>query len=58
MLGLPVASEFLPTRTGDVQHSWADCTEARQLLGWEPVVDLEEGLRLTVARAVAAANVE
>jgi UDP-glucose 4-epimerase len=58
VLGLPVTSEFLPTRTGDVQHSWADCREARQLLGYEPAVDLEEGLRLTVTQAVAAANVE
>jgi UDP-glucose 4-epimerase len=58
VLGLPVTAEFLPTRTGDVQHSWADCGEARQLLGWEPAIDLEEGLRLTVAQAVAAANVE
>ncbi len=58
VLGLPVASEFLPTRTGDVQHSWADCAEARQLLGYKPAVDLEEGLRLTVTHAVAAANVD
>ncbi len=41
--------EHLPPRPGDVRHSRADITRARQGLGYEPRVDLEEGLRRTVA---------
>ena len=36
------------SRAGDVRHSLADITKARTLLGYEPTVDLEEGLRKTV----------
>ena len=35
-------------RVGDVLHSLADITRARELLGYEPQVQLEEGLRLTL----------
>jgi UDP-glucose 4-epimerase len=45
VLGLPVEKEFLPQRAGDVRDSWADCREAHRLLGYEPAVDLREGLR-------------
>lgn len=41
-------AEFKPARVGDVRHSLADITRARQLLGYEPQVGLEEGLRLTI----------
>ena len=46
-LGRPVEKEFLPTRTGDVRDSWADISAAASLLGYEPSVGLDEGLRLT-----------
>jgi UDP-glucose 4-epimerase len=36
------------SRAGDVRHSLADITKARTLLGYEPTMDLEEGLRKTV----------
>jgi UDP-glucose 4-epimerase len=48
ILGKPVEKEYLPARAGDVRDSWADVSEARRLLGFEPRVGLEEGLRLTV----------
>ena len=35
-------------RVGDVRHSLADITRARELLGYEPQVGLEEGLRQTL----------
>ena len=35
-------------RVGDVLHSLADITRAREMLGYEPRVGLEEGLRLTM----------
>jgi dTDP-L-rhamnose 4-epimerase len=31
-------------RIGDIRHCYADITEARRVLGWEPRVKLEEGL--------------
>ena len=32
----------------DMQVTWADTSLARQYLDWEPVVDLEKGLRMTI----------
>jgi UDP-N-acetylglucosamine/UDP-N-acetyl-alpha-D-glucosaminouronate 4-epimerase len=45
ILGRAVEKEFLPDRAGDVRDSWADISAARRLLGFEPKVGLEEGLR-------------
>lgn len=39
----PVYRDF---RAGDVRHSLADITRARTLLGYEPVYDVRQGLRL------------
>lgn len=44
-----VAPSFQPARTGDPRDSLADITRARQLLGYEPVTPIEEGLAETVA---------
>ncbi len=46
VLDRPVEKRYLPTRAGDIRDSWADVGEARRLLGYEPRVDLQEGLRL------------
>jgi nucleoside-diphosphate-sugar epimerase len=35
-------------RAGDIPYSLADITKARELLGYEPVVGFEEGLRRTI----------
>jgi UDP-glucose 4-epimerase len=43
-----IQPEFLPARVGDVRESLADITLARRLLGYEPQVRLEEGLRRTI----------
>jgi UDP-glucose 4-epimerase len=40
--------QYLPTRAGDVRDSLADLTQARTLLGYEPQVDLKEGLQMTL----------
>ena len=40
---------FEPARAGDVRHSLADISRARDLLGYEPVVSLEDGLADTMA---------
>ena len=38
-----------PERAGDVKHSLANIDKARQLLGYEPLVTVEEGLQKTWA---------
>ena len=39
---------FGPTREGDVRDSQADIIKARRLLGFEPTIPFDEGLRRTV----------
>jgi UDP-glucose 4-epimerase len=50
ILGRDVQKEYLPERAGDVSASWADVSEARRVLGYEPRVPIDEGLRLTAER--------
>jgi nucleoside-diphosphate-sugar epimerase len=46
--GRPVEQEMRPSRPGDVRDSWADIEAAGRVLGYEPSVDLREGLRRTI----------
>jgi len=48
LVGVRVPPEHAPARAGDVQHSLADISRARTVLGYQPFVDFEEGLRRTV----------
>lgn len=48
ILRTDVAPTFGPPREGDVRDSQADIVKARRLLGFEPQVAFEEGLRHTV----------
>ena len=41
--------EYLPLPTDDPQQRQPDITRARETLGWEPAVELGEGLPRTVA---------
>ncbi|HJU54780.1 MAG TPA: SDR family oxidoreductase [Pyrinomonadaceae bacterium] len=43
-----VQAEYREPRKGDVRHSLADITRARELLGYTPQISLEEGLRRTI----------
>jgi len=43
-----VEPEYQAARAGDILHSLADISLAREYLGFEPRIRLEEGLRLTV----------
>jgi nucleoside-diphosphate-sugar epimerase len=43
-----VTAEYLEPRVGDVRHSLADISMARELLGYESKVDLRAGLRRTI----------
>lgn len=48
ILGSSVAPTFSAAREGDVKDSQADIFKARKLLGYEPLVPFEVGLRHTV----------
>lgn len=43
-----VPARYEPARIGDVRHSLADLTRARELLGYAPIVAIEEGLAQTL----------
>jgi len=49
IFGRQVKPRFDAPRAGDVEHSHADISLARKLLGYEPAVRFEEGLKKTVA---------
>lgn len=44
-LDRPVEREHLPEQPGDVPRTWAKIDRAKQLLGYEPRVDLAEGIQ-------------
>lgn len=48
-LGTALDPLFVAGRAGDVRHSQADITRARQELGYEPRVSFPEGLQHTIA---------
>jgi UDP-glucose 4-epimerase len=49
ILGRPLARRHTRPRAGDVRHTLADISFARERLGFKPTVDFREGLRRTVA---------
>jgi len=48
ILGTDIEPIYAPARPGDVRHSLADISLARDLLGYEPIVMFEDGLRLAI----------
>jgi UDP-glucose 4-epimerase len=48
LLGVDVTPDHVPPRQGDVRDSLADISKARELLGYQPIVAFDEGLRRTV----------
>jgi UDP-glucose 4-epimerase len=47
-LGTDIQPIHEPARTGDIKHSLADITCARELLGFEPSISFDEGLARTI----------
>jgi UDP-glucose 4-epimerase len=47
-VGCEIEPEYAPPRLGEVEHISLDATRAKEVLGWEPTVGLEEGLRRSV----------
>jgi nucleoside-diphosphate-sugar epimerase len=60
IVGTSLQAIYKDTRPGDVKDSQADITKAKTLLGYAPIVALEEGLRHTLAwcRSEHSANTE
>jgi nucleoside-diphosphate-sugar epimerase len=48
LVGGKVEPTYAETRSGDVKDSQADITKAKKILGYEPIVSFEEGLKRTV----------
>jgi UDP-N-acetylglucosamine/UDP-N-acetyl-alpha-D-glucosaminouronate 4-epimerase len=49
IVGKPeVKADYHEARVGDVRHSLADISRARELLGYQPLVSLREGLQRTI----------
>jgi UDP-glucose 4-epimerase len=47
-LGFKAQVNYAPAKAGDVRHSLADISRAKAILGYEPSIAVEEGLRRTV----------
>jgi len=48
VIGGTVSPTYAEGRKGDVRDSQADITKARDLLGYQPIVSFEEGLKQTI----------
>ena len=48
LLDSDISAEYTDPRAGDIKHSLADITRAKELLGFEPRIDFEQGLRLAI----------
>ena len=48
LLDTDIAAEYTDTRAGDIKHSLADISRAKELLGFEPRIDFEQGLRQAI----------
>jgi len=50
LLDRPVEKRYAPPRAGDLRDSYAEIAAARDMLGWEPTIGFEDGLRRTAER--------
>jgi nucleoside-diphosphate-sugar epimerase len=47
-LGKNVKPNYVPTRPGDIKHSWADINLAKKVIGYTPVVNFADGLQKAI----------
>ena len=48
LMDTDITADYGDPRPGDVEHSLADITQAREVLGYEPTVGFEDGLQMTI----------
>ena len=48
LIGTELKPDYQAARPGDVKHSLADISEAKRVIGYEPKIMLDEGLRLSI----------
>ncbi|MBA7521961.1 putative septation protein SpoVG [subsurface metagenome] len=48
LLHSDIAAEYTAPRAGDIKHSLADISRAKELLGYKPRVNFEQGLRMAI----------
>ncbi len=48
LTGSDLEAEYLDPRPGDIPHSLADISNAREVLGFNPEIDLRDGLARTI----------
>ena len=48
LLNVDIQADYQPMRAGDVKDSLADVSRAREIMGYEPLVYFEEGLRKAI----------
>ena len=48
LLGTDAKPIHTDPRPGDIRESLADCSQAKEMLGYQPSIDFEEGLRLSI----------
>lgn len=49
-IGYEIKPEFYPVRVGDIRHSWADASLSKNLLGFEPNVDINRGIHKLLSK--------
>ena len=47
-LGVDIEPNFGPDRAGDIKHSNADISKAKELLGYDPSFSFEDGIKLAI----------
>ena len=48
LLGIKAKIDHKPFHVADLMETWADISKAKNLLGWEPQISLDEGLKKSV----------
>ena len=43
-----IEPRYLPPRTGDIKHSLADVTQAQKIIGYQPAISFEQGIRQAI----------
>lgn len=48
LLGKNIDPVYAPARAGDIKHSLADVTKAKEVIGYEPRISFDEGIRKAI----------